>query len=58
MTALNMVVKETVDLEPADFLRMMQEHPGNIKHAEIVPPVSWEFRRFREDKSYFACAEL
>ena len=39
MTALNMVVKETVDLEPAEFLRMKQEHPSNIKHAEIIPPV-------------------
>ena len=39
MTVLNMAVRDTVDLEPSEFLRMKQEEPGNIKHVEIVPPV-------------------
>ena len=32
-------VKDTVDLDASEFLRMKQEHPGNIKHVEIIPPV-------------------
>jgi hypothetical protein len=32
-------VKNTIDLGPDEFLRMRRERPGNIKNAEIIPPV-------------------
>jgi len=46
MTALDMVVRETVDIEPSEFLRLKQEHPGDIKHAEIIPPVLGKSKDF------------
>ena len=39
MTTIETIIKETVDLEASEYLRMRREHPENIKHAEIIPPV-------------------
>ncbi|MDR1378339.1 MAG: hypothetical protein LBJ36_04745 [Synergistaceae bacterium] len=32
-------IKNTIDLNPDEFLRMKQEHPENIKNTEVIPPV-------------------
>ena len=39
MVSFDAVIKNTIDLDPEDFLRMKQDHSRDIKSAEIVPPV-------------------
>lgn len=39
MGELEMVLKNIIDLNPADFLRMTQEAPGDIKSFRVLPPV-------------------
>jgi hypothetical protein len=46
MTILESIYKETVDLEASEFLHMKREHPENIKHTEIIPPVFGKLNDF------------
>ena len=39
MTTLDTVRKDTIDLDPADFIRMREERPEEIVEAKIIPPV-------------------
>ena len=50
MTTYGAFVKDSVDVDACEFLRMNFEHPGNIKHVEIIPPVLGkhnDFGKFR-----------
>ncbi len=46
MRELEMMLKSVVDLDPADFFRMRQEEPGEIKSFRVLPPVLGKSRDF------------
>jgi hypothetical protein len=39
MTTLDLTRKDTLDLEPAEFIRMKQENPDSIASVQIIPPI-------------------
>ena len=43
---LDMILSNTVDLDPADFLKMREETPDEIASFRVIPPVLGKSKDF------------
>lgn len=39
MISIDMIRRDTVDVEPAEFFRMKRECPGEIASFHVLPPI-------------------
>jgi hypothetical protein len=46
MTTVDMVRKDSIDLGPAEFIKMKREHPEDIASVQIIPPVLGKSKDF------------
>jgi hypothetical protein len=46
MTTIEMIRSDTVDLDPAEFLKMREENPDAIASAQIIPPILGKSKDF------------
>lgn len=46
MTTLGMARVDTVDLDPAEYLKMRKDCPHEIASAQIVPPILGKSKDF------------
>lgn len=46
MVTLDMVCKDTIDIDPAEYLRMVKECPDEIESVKILYPVLGKSKDF------------